>query len=116
MEAIKDTKLKEETIEKQERKQENEQENEQENRQESGKENKQKNKKELTIFGISIWRILAYFVIYSIARIHNRNTLWSGYQRCYRKQKKLLIWTILCNIWSRCMYYDSRPTEIQKKP
>ena len=46
------------------------------------------------------------------SRVCNRNTIWNGNKRSNRKQKKLLIWTILLHIWSRCSFDDTRTKTI----
>ena len=43
--------------------------------------NQPKVKKKRTINGISIWRILAYFIIYSVLGYMHRNYLWSDNKR-----------------------------------
>ena len=34
-----------------------------------------------SILGISIWKIFAYFIIYSIIRIYYRNIIWNSHKR-----------------------------------
>lgn len=49
------------------------------------KEDKKNEKKKFTILGFSIWRILAYFIIYSVARVYYRDIIWNCYKRSLGK-------------------------------
>ena len=35
------------------------------------------NELEYKILGVRIWKIFAYFIIYSVYRIYSRNSLWN---------------------------------------
>ena len=61
----------------------------------------EKREKTPTIMGISIWRILAYFIIYSFFGYIIETIFGIATKGVWESRQSFFIWTILCNIWIR---------------
>ena len=72
------------------------------------KENEIKNttEKRFTIMGLSVWRILAYFIIYSVVGYIIETIFGIITKGTWESRQSFLIWTILCYIWCRSIYND----------
>ncbi|MBQ3413747.1 MAG: hypothetical protein IJH39_00020 [Clostridia bacterium] len=65
-----------------------------------------KKRKAFMIGNLSLWKLFAYFVVYSIAGFIIETIFGIVRTRLFRKQTKFFIWSILRYIWLRCMCYD----------
>lgn len=67
-------------------------------------------KKKFTIMGLSVWRILAYFIIYSVVGYIIETIFGIITKGTWESRQSFLIWTILCYIWTWSGNNDNIPT------
>ena len=68
---------------------------------------KREEKKYRRIAGITLWRIFAYLIIYSVLGYIIETLFGVARYRYVRKQAKLFIWPFLCYLWNWCHCYDN---------